>query len=126
MIGLVIIFLLHFGFISTASQCSTMPSSSPLLQLLDAVISQDDLRIQLSMNEVRGMLPPFVVLPDVSTTHLAEIVRSLLRNYPNLASTASLQDGSLPLHFAASLGSVGVASALFSVVRPINESFLLS
>lgn len=102
-----------------------MQSSSLLLQLLDAVISQDEQRIYLSMKEVSELLLPFIVLPDLSTTHLTEIVRSLLRIYPNQASTASLQDGSLPLHFAASLGSVGVASALISVVRPFDDSFSL-
>jgi hypothetical protein len=98
--------------------CFAMPLTTPLLRLLDAVISQDDAQIEPATNAVRQTLLPFICIPELITTaNLAEVIRLVLRHYPSLASASSIQDGSLPLHFAASLGNVGVASVLYSMVR---------
>ena len=47
---------------------------------------------------------------------LIAIVDQLLKHLPHLAYTASQHDGSLPLHFAASLGNISVAQILLQNV----------
>jgi len=78
-------------------------------------MSNDRDQIQASFELVREMLPSFVNASEKSTADLESIVRLLLRRDPNLASTASVEDRSLPLHFAASIGDIGVARALIAM-----------
>jgi hypothetical protein len=52
-----------------------------------------------------------------SATSLCNILEALLNQYPTLAQIPSDHDGSLPLHFAASLGIVPVAMSIWQRVR---------
>jgi hypothetical protein len=129
------------GGTDTASSCST---SSPLLFLLDGVLSHDDDRIQEALAEIArlvaqspstttspphnnnnnnshggksGTFPLTVGQPYSSSAMLCRVVAALLDVHPAWASVSSEHDGSLPLHFAASLGNVQVAKTILEKVR---------
>jgi ankyrin repeat protein len=90
-------------------------SSSPLLLLLDGVLSQDEAAMNLALNQIQTIDP---TLKDVcksplrSSSTLELIVHRLLTAQPGLARISSATDGSSPLHFAASIGNIRVASWL--------------
>jgi hypothetical protein len=67
--------------------------------------------------------------PDQSTLscvlNLHCLLQTLLQVFPEFASYPSQRDVSLPLHFAASIGNIQVASLLMSKVRPLLISLLL-
>jgi hypothetical protein len=123
---------------------------SPLLLVLDGVLSQDADRVAEALQEIAGVLPAAAALPvgiltpsdlmimmsaaaaadaadadssspssspsPSSSDALLNLVRALLEASPDLAGLPSTHDGSLPLHFAASLGDVRVASLLLDYV----------
>jgi hypothetical protein len=103
-----------------------MPDRTPLLLLLDAVLAQSERRVQIAMAEIkRTLLENGTVLrlpeadesPLRSFPNLYAVLHTLLDVFPEIARCPSERDGSLPLHFAASLGNVQVASLLMSKVR---------
>jgi hypothetical protein len=111
-------------------------SSTPLLFLLDGVLSQDDDRVNEAVHEIQRLVPSLqpaaTVAPSDNTAlattatasaslctdsvQLCRIVTALLEHCPELASVRSEHDGSLPLHFAASLGNVQVAQTILEKV----------
>ena len=103
-----------------------MASKTPLLLILDGLLSRDEARVDSAVHEIRKELiqcGQALWLPvherssaDVPADVLFAI-EELLRVKPEIASIPSDHDGSLPLHFAASLGSVEVAAYIFSKVR---------
>ena len=109
-----------------------MTSTTPLLLLLDSFLSQDSERIREARARIRQIvanasdgnpalkaaaLAPIDNRSASSTCTLLQDVDMILAAFPNLASVASDHDGSLPLHFAASIGNVQVATRILSQVR---------
>lgn len=97
-------------------------TATPLLFLLDGCLSQDEDRVEEALQEIqeamRGMpLPPLGASPCVCPNTLCTVLTALLAVRPDFCRLASEHDGSLPLHFAASLGIVQVASIIFQKVR---------
>ena len=90
-----------------------MASSSPLLLLLDSVLSNDQDQVHYATNHIHHLCGS--TRPSVES--LSEIVTKLLLHFPQMASVQSESDGSLPLHFAASLGEVTIAKAIHDKVR---------
>jgi hypothetical protein len=97
-----------------------MESSTPLLLLLDGLLSGDVVRIQNVIDQVKPLVP-FQVEASALLSEPASLHR-FLKKYveasPHIASVKSLHDGSLPLHFAASWGDVEVARLILERVRP--------
>lgn len=102
-------------------------SATPLLFLLDGVLSQDEDRVDEAVEEIRSMgcQIPDGESPCTSKTALCDILSSLLALYPQLASICSNHDRSLPLHFAASLGYVPAAAIVLAKVSPDGSDGLL-
>ena len=116
-----------------------MPSaaSTPLLLLLDSVLSQDEDEVRNVMTDVSNRLrkagvslPPLLqkdlIAPMRSTEALCMTIQALCATFPLLAQTCSEHDGSLPLHFAASLGKPAVAGLILAQVRQAGIVHLLS
>jgi hypothetical protein len=105
---------------------TTSIGTTPLLVLLDGILSQEDDRVDQAMADIRRMLPFPMRLPHPkvspiqSTPNLIATVEQLLSVQPQIASIVSEHDGSLPLHFAASLGIVPVASLIMQAVSVID------
>ena len=98
---------------------------TPVLLLLDSLLSQDASGIQSTLQTMRNELPPSVTaayLPYRFGQHAVDpavIVQHLsvyLQTFPCQAATASANDGSLPLHFAASYGDAVVAHVVWQAV----------
>ena len=107
-------------------------NNTPLLLLLDGVLSQDEQSTVTALRQIEKLDPSFRCLqttqqtdpcaaasPDPkddsplrSASALEGIVERLLAIRPHLARVASESDGSLPLHFAASIGNIRVAALL--------------
>lgn len=98
-----------------------MPQPTPLLLLLNSIISADEAAVESSMQAVVRLLrqPDWNdwTLPLRSTDCLCHVVQMIVGYYPHMASIPSEHDGSLPLHFAASLGISNVAEILWRQVR---------
>lgn len=106
-----------------------------MLLLLDDMLSQDVGGIQATLRSMRHELPPGVVAsylppeysvcqpnfvdPNVIVQHLS----IYLQTFPQQAGIASQNDGSLPLHFAASLGDVTLTQVVWQAVRSRGFSF---
>jgi ankyrin repeat protein len=93
----------------------TLNSSSPLLLLLDGVLSQSEQTVNLALQQIQTIDPTLQNLgktPLRSSSALELVVQRLISIQPNLARVSSEADGSSPLHFAASIGNVRVASLL--------------
>lgn len=133
--------------------------TTPLLLLLDSILSQKPERIQQAQEKVSQVLlrkrkheedddDLSEFKPDISSKRLVSMktaptphvefesinsasqllannktgtmnllihdVRCLLQAFPNIASIPSKHDGSLPLHFAASIGNVEIAKLLYN------------
>lgn len=101
-------------------------SRSPVLLLLDNLLSQDAAGIQSVLHTMRHELPAAVVnayclssatqqqpSPDTVAQHLSVY----LQTFPHQAAVESANDGSLPLHFAASLGDVTLSQIVWQAVR---------
>jgi ankyrin repeat protein len=97
-----------------------MVTKTPLLSLLDGILSQDVTQVQQAMSLINKIVsgPPIEESPIRSAETLAMVIQRLLQHRPKFATVASGHDGSLPLHFAASIGNVQVASLLFSCHPP--------
>lgn len=120
---------------------STMTSTTPLLLLLDSILSQEADRIRDARTRIRSVVSKAAtekddptISPDrqliitaalqaaapidgpASVQCLLQDIDLLLTAFPQLASKASGHDGSLPLHFAASMGNVEVARRIFDSV----------
>ena len=85
---------------------------TPLLILLDGVVSQDERQVRSAIQEVSSVdwsrakqddLVSAVVWRNDQVA-LECIIRHMLKSNPNIASMKSARDRSLPLHFAAVLG----------------------
>ena len=91
-------------------------NSSPLLLLLDGVLSQDEQSTNLAMEQLQAFDPSLKDdvgrSPMRSSTTLEHIVQVIIQKQPQMAQVASESDGSTPAHFAASIGNVKVASCL--------------
>ena len=95
--------------------------ATPLLFLLDGVLSEDECRVEEALAEIERLgcpcPPPTSSSPCFCKEALVEVLSSLLSRYPDMAAFPSEHDGSLPLHFAASLGYVPAAKIILSKVR---------
>ena len=89
-------------------------NNSSLLLLLDGVMSVDEQSTAPALEQIKKLNPDFQCLksPLRSASALETIVEHLLKIKPELARVASESDGSLPLHFAASIGNIKVAALL--------------
>jgi hypothetical protein len=113
----------HHG---SAAAASTI---SPLLSLLDSVLSRDDARITEAVQSMQDLLQnnntnddknndvTDRLEPCTSTATLCRILSLFLSKRPEMAAEPSDYDGSLPLHFCASLGKVSVANIVLQAVR---------
>lgn len=99
---------------------------TPLLLLLDGIMSKSEDRTLAAVTEINRLLgrknvayvlPHPGQSPATCAANLSTIIGALLQVHAELASLPSQRDGSLPLHFAASLGNVQVASLIMSKVR---------
>jgi hypothetical protein len=99
----------------------------PLIQLLDGVLAQSERRVKIAVTEITRILLAHdgtvlqLQYPERSTvlsvTNLYSLLQTLLAVFPAYAKYPSQRDVSLPLHFAASIGNIEVASLLLSKVR---------
>ena len=159
---------------TTSTGTTTITTSSPLLILLDGVLSRHETRVAEAMHIIlheykvviiatsnatkivteptdakqegnlqrvqrgtvdrdesqkqpspsAGTLQPLsdesygIESPCTSSASLCIVINALLNQYPHLARIPSDHDGSLPLHFAASLGNVPVAIAILQKYPP--------
>lgn len=93
-----------------------MPNTS-LLLLLDGVLSQDEDRTNTAMSMIQDDFPSFQLgARNLLKCGIAleRCVRHILENKPELARIPSDLDGSMPLHFAASIGSIPLARVIFN------------
>jgi ankyrin repeat protein len=101
--------------------------NTALLLLLDGVLSQDEQSVGIAFDQIEELDPDFhksmrasciqgpgYESPLRSASALERIVERLLTIKPQLARVASESDGSLPLHFAASIGNIKVATLLLN------------
>lgn len=103
-----------------------MASTTPLLRLLDCILSQDAERtrctvrsICMDLKEV-GRSLELDTSPLMSAASLCTVIQELLSAFPQYAKIPSAHDGSLPIHFAASLGSVEAARIIIDAVSDID------
>lgn len=106
----------------------------PLLLLLDGVLSQDEEKTGIALQQIEKLDPTFQYLQSInsgsitgpgleynsplrSPSALEGIIERLLTIKPHMARVASEIDGSLPLHFAASIGNIRVAALLLNYNR---------
>ena len=99
----------------------------PLIQLLDGVLAQSERRVNIAVTEITNILlahsgtvvqlphPEMSMLNSVTNLHC--LLQTLLTKLPEYASYPSQRCWSFPLHFAASIGNIQVASLLMSKVR---------
>mmetsp|Transcript_23188 Transcript_23188/g.54739 ORF Transcript_23188/g.54739 Transcript_23188/m.54739 type:complete len:625 (-) Transcript_23188:159-2033(-) len=115
-------------------------NDTPLLQLLDGILSQNEEHTNAALAQIEKLDPCFGhhnFIPTPSKPHnfssdnaclicdsplrsssaLEAIVRRLLAVQPHLAQVSSESDGSLPLHFAASIGNIRIAALLIGHYR---------
>jgi len=116
-----------------AMNTASHPNNTPLLLLLDGVLSQDEESTDTALKQMAKLDPKFQYFqsseaqpadsinfvfeyrsPLHSASRLEAIVERFLIVKPDLARVASESDGSLPLHFAASIGNIRVASVLLN------------
>lgn len=92
---------------------------TPLLFLLDAILSQDAARTETALEQIQELvqIEPLQDSPLRSARALESIVSSLMMHHPHLAQVASSNDRSLPLHFAASIGNTRVSCLLLEKHR---------
>jgi ankyrin repeat protein len=96
-----------------------MSATTPLLCLLDAILSQDAVKTATALEQIQDLvnIGPLQESPLRSASALEHIVQSLMMHHPYLAQVASSNDHSLPLHFAASIGNTRVAGLLLEKHR---------
>lgn len=90
-----------------------MESVSPLANLLEGVHSQRRNQVAEAMTQIRRLMHPSA--PDGSSVGLFDVIRLVLATHPELAYKKR-DDGSLPLHHAASLGDIPIAKLLLAKV----------
>lgn len=105
---------------------SSHKNNSPLLLLLNGVLSQDEQSTAAAIEQMKKIDPGFysssgrgpgLDSPLRCASTLERIVERLLKIQPELARVASESDGSLPLHFAASIGNIKVVTLLLEQHR---------
>ena len=96
-----------------------MVTTTPLLLLLDGILSQDEGRTGLAMQQIKELVPlqPLLESPLRSASAFESIVQTLMIYQPRLAQVSSKNDSALPLHFAAPIGNVRVARLLLEKHR---------
>ncbi len=105
-------------------------NESSLLLLLDGVLSQEEQSTSAALKQIKSLdngietdstasvSPEFEYeSPLRSASALEGIVQRLLTIKPELARVASESDGSLPLHFASSIGNIKVAALILERYR---------
>ena len=113
-----------------------MPDTSPLLLLIDGVLADDEEEIRSAAEDIRSLLkskntkyatsqedPDELPDPAACTENLCCMISALGQAFPEMVRTPSINDGSLPLHFASSLGIPAVAQLLLSLVSHIQFKF---
>jgi hypothetical protein len=99
--------------------CKSMSETTPLLVLLDSVLSKNEEQLISVMEEIAqltGLQLEDWSAPLRSDDCLCYVIQTLGQVHPSMASAPSEHDGSLPLHFAATLGKAQVAELLWSLV----------
>ncbi len=98
-----------------------MESVSPLANLLEGVHNQRRNQVDEAMTQIRTLLHPSALqlVLDGSPAGLSEVIRLVLARHPELACLVKRDDGSLPLHHAASLGDIPIADLLLATVSLI-------
>lgn len=93
-----------------------MESVSPLANLLEGVHNQRRNQVDEAMTQIRTLLHPSALqlVLDGSPAGLSEVIRLVLARHPELACIVKRDDGSLPLHHAASLGDIPIAELLLA------------
>jgi len=106
---------------------------TPLLFLLDGCLSNDADRVEEAVQEIRDLgvhlhqhhqLDDAHMLLNPATGALCRVLQALLAQYPEYCQYQSEHDGSLPLHFAASLGNVAAARIIWDKVSASVRSDL--
>ena len=114
-------------------------NNTPLLLLLDGILSQDEQSTSIALEQIKKLDPSLASItfsesvsdndidndeqsssslsPLRSASVLEDIVGRLLGIQPQLARIPSENDGSLPLHFAASIGNIRVTALLLHHYR---------
>jgi hypothetical protein len=91
---------------------SSTTLTSPLSLLLQGVQCQRRDQMDEAMRQLQS------ALSRSACTH--QVIRLLVRDHPELASTVCPDDRCLPLHHAAALGDVAVAQHLLAKVRALG------
>eukprot|EP00980_Cylindrotheca_fusiformis_P008161 scaffold1727_cov133-Cylindrotheca_fusiformis.AAC.64 len=96
-----------------------MATMTPLLLLLKAILSHDAAVTAMALHQIRDLIDigRLQESPLRSSIVLERIVQALLRHHPWLAQVATVDDCSLPLHLAASIGNTRVARLLIQYYR---------
>lgn len=96
-----------------------MVETTPLLLLLDGILSQDADRTSTAVQQIQDLVGglPLQDSPLRSARALENIIETLMTCHPQLAQAKSRNDDSLPLHFAASIGNIRVARLLLEQFR---------
>jgi len=108
-------------------------NNTPLLMLLDGILSQDEQSTITALKQIEKLDPAFQYPQSIHAGYISDpssdpeyesplqsasalegIVERLLTIKPHLARIPSESDGSLPLHFAASIGNIRVADLLLN------------
>jgi hypothetical protein len=103
-----------------------MPMRTPVLILLDNMLSDDIGGIWNTLCDIHRRLPsvvsihlpPLAVEPSfpIGNEIILTYLSTYLQTFPHQALVASTQDGSLPLHFAASLGDANLCQIVWQAV----------
>ena len=101
-------------------------TATPLLFFLGGCLSRDADRVQEALEEIVEamesagcMVPGLAASRCVCSAALRQVLNTLVALRPDFFRLPSEHDGSLPLHFAASLGNVEVASIVFHKVSEL-------
>lgn len=98
-------------------------SVSPLAKLLEGIHSQRRDQVDSAMTQIRARLleASDLFVMDRSSAGLREVIRLSLSKHPELACAVNPEDGSLPLHHAASLGDIPICQLLLATVRIVHR-----
>lgn len=93
-------------------------TASPLAQLLEGIHGKKREQVDEAMARIRTLLAPtFKPALDGTSQGLFQVIRCAISQKPELACAINPEDGSLPLHHAASLGDIAISDLLLRTVR---------